>query len=383
MTHTSGDDDFEDLYDSAPCGLLSVLPDGRIIRSNATLSEWTGYSRQRLQRLHFHELLTVTGRIFYEAHVAPILHMQGFFNEATLDLATASGDRLAVMANARQLVGSGGAPMCVRLALFKATERRLYERELVAAKGATEALLDNERETAQLREQFMAVLGHDLRGPLSSIAAGSRLLLREPQSESSLKILGLMQNSVTRMAGIISNVLDFARGRLGGGISVERDKPDDVGPILRLVVDELRVSFPEKIIETDFRLGEPVYCDPSRIGQLAANLLTNALTHGTETDPIRLHAATARNEFQLSVVNAGPPISDEMLPHLFEPFFRGDVRKSQHGLGLGLHIASEIAKAHGGKLEVSSTPEETSFTFSMPMRPETEHGAGAGQQPAT
>jgi phosphoserine phosphatase RsbU/P len=364
------DEDFQDLYENAPCGLLSMRPDGSIIRANATLAAWTGYSGERLRELHFHELLTVTGRIFYEAHVAPLLHMQGFFDEATLDLATATGGRLAVMVNAHQLVEADGQPSCVRLALFKATERRLYERELVAAKGASETLLNSERRTAQLREQFIAVLGHDLRNPLASIAAAARILQREPQSPTGLRALGLMQNSVTRMAGIITNVLDFALGRLGGGISLDRDTPASVEPVLQQVVEELRASYPERTIETDFRLSEPVYCDPSRLGQLVSNLLSNALTHGAEGAPVRVHATTDTVNFELSVANAGPPIAPEMMAHLFEPFFRGEVRKSQKGLGLGLHIAAEIAKAHGGTLNVVSTDAETRFTFVMPIRPE-------------
>lgn len=177
-----------------------------------------------------------------------------------------------------------------------------------------------------------------------------------------------MQNSVTRMNGIITNVLDFARGRLGGGIAVNRDVAEDVAPVLHQVVDELRASFPERIIEVDFALGEPVCCDPSRIGQLASNLLSNALTHGSESEPVRVRAATGKDQFELSVANAGPPIAEKMAARLFEPFFRGEVRRNQQGLGLGLHIAAEIAKAHGGTLKVTSTPEETRFIFVMPMR---------------
>jgi len=364
------DDDLSDLYENAPCGYLSMLPDGRIIKANATLSAWIGYSPDRLLELHFHDLLTITGRIFYEAHVAPLLHMQGFFDEATLDLAAAPGGRLAVMANARQLPEREGRPACVRMAFFKATERRLYERELVAARSAAEIRLNSEREIAQLREQFIAVLGHDLRSPLASISAAARMLGREPQSDLGIRSLALMQNSVTRMSGIISNVLDFARGRLGGGIAVSRDIAEDIAPVLHQVVEELRVSFPERAIEVDFALDKPVYCDPSRIGQLVSNLLGNALTHGADNEPIRLRAVTVKDQFELTVANAGPPIAEEMAARLFEPFFRGEVRKSQQGLGLGLHIAAEIAKAHGGTLKVTSTTEETRFTFVMPMRPD-------------
>ena len=109
---------------------------------------------------------------------------------------------------------------------------------------------------------------------------------------------------------------------------------------------------------------EPVNCDPSRFGQMVSNLLANALTHGAPDEPVRIHAATnARGQLELWVANSGAPIPPATMERLFQPFFRGEVRPSLQGLGLGLHIASEIAKAHGGAIEASSTDEETRFTF--------------------
>ena len=104
-----------------------------------------------------------------------------------------------------------------------------------------------------------------------------------------------------------------------------------------------------------------------RLAQLASNLLSNAVTHGAPDQPIRFEATSNGGLFTLSVANAGEPIPEEARSHLFQPFFRGEARPSRNGLGLGLFIACQIAKAHDGTLEVSSNEEETRFTFKMPM----------------
>jgi len=133
------------------------------------------------------------------------------------------------------------------------------------------------------------------------------------------------------------------------------------------VVAELRTSHPDRIIVADFARTQPLNLDASRIGQLASNLLGNAITHGDPSVPIRIGSAVSEGVFELWVANGGAPIPQKAMEMLFQPFFRGEVRASQQGLGLGLYICSEIAKAHGGELTVSSTAEETRFTFRVPI----------------
>jgi signal transduction histidine kinase len=232
--------------------------------------------------------------------------------------------------------------------------------------ASSEASLLNERETSELREQFIAVLGHDLRNPLASIDAGAKLLLKSPLEQNARGIVALMQSSVARMSVLINNVLDLARGRLGGGLILNHSSSEALEPILIQVVAELRSSYPGRTIDVELRLGAPVICDADRIAELLSNLLGNALSYGSIHEPIRVQAATDENGFELSVSNAGEPIPPRALERLFQPFTRGAVRPNQQGLGLGLYIASEIAKAHGGTLSVASTPSETRFTLRMP-----------------
>ncbi|MBM1170612.1 GAF domain-containing sensor histidine kinase [Microvirga arabica] len=231
--------------------------------------------------------------------------------------------------------------------------------------ATSEANLLDERKTSELREQFIAVLGHDLRNPLASIDAGARMLLKEPLTAKGTTLVGLIQSSVGRMAELIDNVLDFAHGRLGSGLTLERDAHVPLGEVLEQVVDELRTAWPERRIETQLAVTKTVSCDRARVAQLLSNLVANALTHGASEEPILVRAATLDGSFELSVANKGEPIPPSTLERLFQPFFRVAARPSQQGLGL--YIACEIAKAHGGSLDVTSDHEETLFIFRMPL----------------
>ena len=136
----------------------------------------------------------------------------------------------------------------------------------------------------------------------------------------------MLQTTVMRMAGLIDNVLDFARGRLGGGITLDRNTRKPLEPVLDQVIDELRLSSPGREIEAQYALDSPVDCDMSRIGQLVSNLVGNALIHGATNQAVRVRAETTDGLFKLSVTNSGEPIPQAAMEKLFEPFFRGEVR---------------------------------------------------------
>jgi signal transduction histidine kinase len=236
----------------------------------------------------------------------------------------------------------------------------------------SESNLIAERETSALREQFIAVLGHDLRNPLTAIKGGAEMILNTPLNDKAARLAKMIGSSADRMAGLIDNVTDFARGRLGGGITLDLNTSEPVEPILRQVVLELRTSAPDRSIEAYFAMAQPVDCDCRRMAQLASNLLGNALTYGAVDKPVAFSAVTKDGWFELFVANAGDPIPSDVLAHIFEPFRRGGSGHKREGLGLGLFISSEIARAHGGTLDVSSTRVETRFTFRMPI----DGGAG-------
>ncbi|MCU1238317.1 MAG: histidine kinase [Candidatus Solibacter sp.] len=230
-----------------------------------------------------------------------------------------------------------------------------------------EAALREERQVAELREQFIAVLGHDLRTPMRAINCFAEILANKtPFDEETVTLTRLMRDSASRMVALIDNVVDFARGRLGGGLTLSRDANEPVEPVLRAVIVEHLASHPDRVVETDFTVSEPVDCDRARIAQLFANLLGNALSYGAANRAVLVTAKSDAGSFELSVSNAGDPIPAAALGQLFHPFYRNAGMQNREGLGLGLYIAHEIATAHGGTLEVESTEEETRFTFRMP-----------------
>ncbi|MGQ3298844.1 GAF domain-containing sensor histidine kinase [Reyranella sp.] len=254
----------------------------------------------------------------------------------------------------------------MELRRLNAAERIARERAETHAEATTARLAHANRES-DLREQFIAVLGHDLRNPLASIQAGAQLVKRGKLTLD--EMLQLTQGSISRMSALIDNILDFARGRLGTGIDLARTEVL-LTPTLTQVVDELRAAAPDRRIAANIAMSESVFCDPGRIGQLLSNLLGNAVVHGAPGTPIDVEAKVKDGTFELSVRNAGDPIPDAALAKLFQPFFRGEARPSQQGLGLGLYICSEIARAHGGTLTASSTPEATTLLFRMPVKAE-------------
>jgi signal transduction histidine kinase len=224
----------------------------------------------------------------------------------------------------------------------------------------SENMLVLEQKSAELREQFIAVLGHDLRNPLASIASGLRLLGKKVDSEGAGWIT-LMQVSVNRMAGLIDNVMDLARTRLGGGMQL-RLREEPLEPLIQQIVGEFQNVHPDRVITSAIDVPATVKIDSTRMGQLLSNLLGNALSYGDAHEPIRVVARTTDSGFEIGVSNKGAPIPSEAMPLLFTAFHRGEVQPNEKGLGLGLYIAQEIARAHGGQIRVTSSAEETTFT---------------------
>ncbi len=241
----------------------------------------------------------------------------------------------------------------------------------------SESRLVAEREMSELREQFIGVLGHDLRNPLGALSAGAALLRETPLDAEQSGAVGMMSRSVDRMSDLIDDALDFTRGRLGGGIPLQTRADALLESVLRQVAEETRAIWPQRVIVTQFALTEPVCYERQRMAQLFTNLLSNAMTYGRADEPVTVRAVSQNGVFELSVTNAADPIPPATLKRLFEPFQRGGTKGYEKGLGLGLYIASEIAKSHGGRLTVVSETASTCFTFTMPSTP-MDHSLAGG-----
>ncbi|MDR9753481.1 GAF domain-containing sensor histidine kinase [Pseudomonas sp. SZMC_28357] len=234
----------------------------------------------------------------------------------------------------------------------------------------TETALIEERQTAEFREQFIAMLGHDLRNPLFAISAAAEMLQRKLANASGDKLLGHILSSTRRASQLVDDVLDFARGRLGNGIPVNLAPCSDLAPTLNHVIEEIQNVHPQRRIRASIGDLQGLRVDRERVGQLLSNLLANAMVHGEPQGEVEVSAQVEHGALQLRVKNPGK-IADEILPQLFLPYSRPTRDTPQAGLGLGLYIASQIAQSHGGQLQVTSTAQDgTAFTFSLPASPQ-------------
>ena len=174
------EDDPEELYDNAPCAYLSALPNGTLVKANATFLTWTGYERTAVTgRMRFQDMLAPGDRIFYETHFAPLLRMQGFAREIAVELRSSSGVRLPVLINAILKRDEEGTPVMMRIAMFDATERRAYERELLSARRRAEESEGRAVELARtlqasfLPPAMLSVPGLDVAGAYRPAGDGS------------------------------------------------------------------------------------------------------------------------------------------------------------------------------------------------------------------
>ena len=230
-------------------------------------------------------------------------------------------------------------------------------------------------ETAQLREQFMAVLGHDLRSPLSSIAMSAGLILKNADmNERQLRTVARIAKSADRMNRMISDLLDFTRTRLGGGYTLAR-RPGSLAEVCRQVIEELEMVHQDRsvVLTTESRgLGD---WDPDRVAQLASNLIGNGLQYSPPGTAVRVILADDGPDVVLEVSNHGPPIPPHLLPVVFEPFYRVQAHPaggSTQSLGLGLYIAHQIVLAHQGRIDVRSNETEgTTFVVRLPRHAKT------------
>jgi signal transduction histidine kinase len=228
--------------------------------------------------------------------------------------------------------------------------------------------LRDERAASELREQFIAILGHDLRNPLQAIYVTSDLIARKFADSGLVALAGRIKANAKRMSSLIDDVLDFARGRLGGGVGIRIDDVHDVNTGLRAVVKELQDGQPTREIIADLDVVGTVRCDLGRVQQVASNLIGNALRHGAAESPVKITAVADENNLIFDVWNDGPPIPPENLERVFEPFWRRSASDSREGLGLGLYICAQIVRAHHGKLTVTSNEEGgTRFTVHLPL----------------
>ena len=222
--------------------------------------------------------------------------------------------------------------------------------------------LKEEKHIGELRETFIAILGHDLRNPVGTTRMCADILLQMDLPETAKRQASTIKATSYRMQKLIDNLLDFAKGHLGDGIRLElSNNKQALKKLLLQVSKEIKTVDSDHEVNINFKLKDDFECDINRIGQLYSNLLGNAIKHGAPKKPINTRVSAENGIFSLAVSNSGDKISAEKIGNLFKPFFTTNAINNKSGLGLGLYISSEIARAHNGKIEVESTDEKTEF----------------------
>ncbi len=230
----------------------------------------------------------------------------------------------------------------------------------------TESIASFEAALERTRKLFLGILGHDLRTPLGAVLMGAELLARSTPEGRQQHLATQIGASVRRANRIVDDLLDLARGNLGEGIPMRKERIE-LTALCAQVIEEVRVCYPE--VQILFEQGPPLcgLFDPGRMGQVFANLLGNAVQHGDVRQPIEVRLERQAAAICLVVHNQGEPIAAEAMPLLFSAGSSAYERGASSGLGLGLFIAAQIVAGHGGRIDVQSSREQgTTFRVQIP-----------------
>ncbi|HYO65100.1 MAG TPA: PAS domain-containing sensor histidine kinase, partial [Archangium sp.] len=347
----------DSLLSTAPIGLAFVDRGLRYVRVNRMLADMNGKPLEEMLGHTVREVLPAESSAALEPLLRQVFETGEPLREREVAIATAVDESRVhhYLLSIYPVRDIRGTVRWVGTVVVDITERQRTEEEL--------------RRAAEFRERFLGIVSHDLRNPLNAILLSANALMHaEDLSSRHLKPVRRIITSAERMARMIGELLDFTRGRLGGGIPVS-PRHLNLRHLVRHVVEELEAAHPGRELRLEGPGNFEGEWDPDRLSQVIGNLGKNALDYSPEGTPVRLQLRDEGETVVLEVHNAGPPIPAELLPTLFEPF-RRLARDSPHpasGLGLGLYIVEQIVQAHGGTLSVRSTREEgTTFTVRLP-----------------
>lgn len=372
----------EDPYEDAPIGYCTTDHAGLITRINRTLLEWTGYGADEvIGRRRFADFLAIGGKMFLETHLAPALHLHGHVYEVALDLVRKDGAAIATLVNAVQRRDDLGHDLFNRITVFKATERRRYEQELLLARRESEqAAKDLARTIAELSRanealarvneelsQFTHAASHDLQAPLRGVSMYAELLAaryRGALDDTGRHYLAQLESGATRMRELVRDLLDLSQA--GGAAMRRAPTPLDevLAEVLQLLDADIRQA--EALVASDPL--PVVTADRRQLAQLLRNLLANALKyrHPERSPRIRISVRSVDDHWEFAVSDNGVGFAMEHAERIFEAFKRlhgSDIP----GTGIGLALCRKVVAAHGGRIWAESTPGEGSiFRFMLP-----------------
>jgi PAS domain S-box-containing protein len=349
--------------DLAPCGYLSVADDGEVLEVNTTLATMLGYATAALVGSHIRTILPPGGRIFYQTHIFPLLRLHGMVEEIYVPLRTREGSDLPMLMNAARR-GEGKAAVN-HFIFVRMIQRHEFENQLVEARRLAE-------EADSAKAKFLSMMSHDLRTPLTAISGNADLTATEafgPVTAEQREAMAFIKSACNELLRMINDILGFAQ--LGSGrvhVNVGSVSVSDVvarsASLVRLRLQESGIAFESNVTPADLA----VTADADRLQQVLLNLLTNASKFTPPGGRVSVLAEEFEGHVRIHVRDTGIGIEHDHLSKIFDPFVQvGSPEASSHGVGLGLAISRELARAMSGDLAVESTPGRGSvFTIELP-----------------
>lgn len=369
-----------------PCGLLLTDATGKVRKGNETVCRWLGYSSAELAGMHFTQLLTVGSRFFHQTHLAPLLQLQGSVSEVHLQLRHRHGQSLPVLVSVERGTGMDGV-VVDRLAFMTITDRRKYEQELLNARTRAETALDERRAALELlqqkevelraaneqlmlvdqrKDEFLAVLGHELRNPLTPMRSGLDMLnLRKPEDPLVLRVLAVFDRQVTLMSHLVDDLMDVSR--IGKGKLLIKPEPVLVSDLVQHAVELAAPLFAkarqtlEVMPGTDCRVNG----DVMRLRQVLVNLLNNASKYTPSGGKAWLSFKQDEDRVLISVRDNGIGLEASRLSDVFDLFSQVEsaAERAQGGIGIGLGLVKGIVELHGGSVDAYSDGLGKGSTF--------------------
>jgi len=382
--------DIEDLYENAPCGYLCIAPDGRIASANKTIGIWSEVARHELVGTPFLDKLHIAGRIYFETHLRPLLNMQGFVNEVALDFEFVGGSVLPTLVNLSERRDAKGSLLYIRMMVFKATDRRRYERELLAARAEAQASAKTVQElNEQLQSQIAQVeaahkqseellrqaqkmeaigqltggIAHDFNNLLAGITGSLEFLdrrLEQGRIESLPRYVSAARGAAKRAATLTHRLLAFSRRQ-----QLE-PQATDINRVISDLEDMLHRSLgPAVRLEV---IGAAslwsTVIDRNQLENAVLNLCINARDAMPEGGTVTIETSNKWLDHQvaiqrdmspgqyvaLCVTDTGTGMTPEVLGRAFDPFFT--TKPSGVGTGLGLAMVHAFARQAGGQVRI-------------------------------
>lgn len=364
------EDSIDDLFENAPCGFLSFLADGTIIRANQTVKNWLGYGQisGAFPKKVF-DLIPLGERIFFETQFTPLLQTQGAVEEISLHLVTVTRSRIPVLTSTKQSLLVDGLTRVNRMTLFKSTERKKFEEELMRERKRAE-------EATRVKADFLSMLSHEIRTPLNAIIGIANLFETDSMSEEQAFYVDTLKSSTDNLMNLLTSILDLSKMD-SGKTKLEAKDFQLRGLVQNLVRSWQGVAIAKGlsvVAEIAEDVPNTVIGDPVKLTQILSNLMGNAIKFtaiGSVKIAIKLESQTDRDaSITFEVIDTGVGIAEENIGRIFEEFKQATDETSIMfgGTGLGLTISQKLVELHQSEITVRSRLGEGSvFSFTIKL----------------